>query len=554
MGPMTEDPQVLLSQFRQALVDCQRLYLDSAQFCIQQHPHLLDDAPQQFLQMMGDLHRGLLVKIYVCIVEADGRWSPQEQQLAECLFRHLWKRVLSGPALRDAVMHVSRESDQLEWSTLLQPFHQIAPLRDRVSQLETLVMRVANLIAKADGDVLPAEARSLQIIQQQIDRHLRDLPLDEPGRHEEAEQLGTQAIESIKAAGHRRSSDAGVASAAVPAEEPQLSAEQRLETALAQLDQLIGLEAVKHQVRTLTNYLKLQRQRQLRGLAQTPLSLHMVFTGNPGTGKTTVARIVGQIYGAMGVLEKGHLVETDRSGMVASYAGQTASKSAKKIDEALDGVLFIDEAYSLVAEASEDAYGHEALQTLLKRMEDDRERLVVILAGYPQPMQRLLKSNPGLISRFSTKLEFADYGPVELAQIFQRMCDKNQYVVDGPAQAKLMLGFRWLYERRDEHFGNGRLVRNTFENAIRRLANRIVSVVPLTEDLLTRIKAEDIEFAQVPEEAFDCLKGRARFVVICPGCTNTSRIRVAILGRRVKCKRCGERFTAAWGEPDEPVH
>src|SRR5438128_1209346 len=165
----------------------------------------------------------------------------------------------------------------------------------------------------------------------------------------------------------------------------------------------------------------------------------MVFTGNPGTGKTSVARIIGRIFGAMGILAKGHLIETDRSGLVASYAGQTGPKTNKKIDEALDGVLFIDEAYSLVADSSEDAYGREAVQALLKRMEDDRQRLVIILAGYPEPMDALLRSNPGLSSRFSTNLAFDDYRPSELGRIFQSLCDKNRYQVPGATQAKLLV-------------------------------------------------------------------------------------------------------------------
>ena len=174
--------------------------------------------------------------------------------------------------------------------------------------------------------------------------------------------------------------------------------------ALADLEQLIGLDRVKQEITTLTNYLNLQQHRQEASLPVQQLSLHMVFQGNPGTGKTTVARIVGRIFKSLGLLKRGHLVETDRAGMVAEYAGQTAPKTHRKIDEALDGILFIDEAYSLVASGQEDAYGHEAVQALVKRMEDDRHRLVVIIAGYPEPIDQLLHSNPGLSSRFNTQL------------------------------------------------------------------------------------------------------------------------------------------------------
>ena len=276
----------------------------------------------------------------------------------------------------------------------------------------------------------------------------------------------------------------------------------------------------------------------------------MVFAGNPGTGKTTVARIVGQILGAMGILKKGHLVETDRSGLVASYAGQTGPKTHKRVDEALDGVLFIDEAYSLISEGHEDAYGHEAVQALLKRMEDDRDRLMLILAGYTAPMERLLKSNPGLSSRCGTTLPFEDYTPGQLGRIFQLMCEKNHYKVPGPAQVRLLAGLHWLYQRRDEHFGNGRLVRDAFEGAVRRLGNRIANVTPLTKRLLTVFEPDDIDLPGcTPEQWKHLLGGSWQFQVQCGGCGKGSAVPAAYVGRRVACKPCGHRFRADWGEP-----
>ena len=187
--------------------------------------------------------------------------------------------------------------------------------------------------------------------------------------------------------------------------------EQRLAGALRELDQLIGLDAVKQRVKSFTNFLRLQQQRRDAGLSTMPISLHMAFVGNPGTGKTTVARIVGQILGALGTLKSGHVVETDRSGLVAEYAGQTAAKTNKLCDSALGGVLFIDEAYSLIDSSGDDAYGREAIQCLLKRMEDDRDSMAVILAGYSDEMEKMIRSNPGLSSRINTKIEFEDYSP-----------------------------------------------------------------------------------------------------------------------------------------------
>ncbi len=276
----------------------------------------------------------------------------------------------------------------------------------------------------------------------------------------------------------------------------------------------------------------------------------MVFKGNPGTGKTTVARIVGRIFKSLGLLRKGHLVETDRSGLVAEYAGQTGPKTNRKIDEALDGILFVDEAYSLVTPDKPDAYGAEAIQSLVKRMEDDRARLVVILAGYPDPMELLLRSNPGLSSRFNTQMLFDDYSPVDLGRIYHRLCQANAYVVPSTARAKLLLGFHWLYTCRDEHFGNGRLVRNTFENSVRRLANRVASVAPVTRELLTVLTTDDIHLEQVPDDAWQPLEdNRTRFAVTCESCGKTAHARANQLGATLKCPHCKARLMAEWGSP-----
>jgi SpoVK/Ycf46/Vps4 family AAA+-type ATPase len=277
----------------------------------------------------------------------------------------------------------------------------------------------------------------------------------------------------------------------------------------------------------------------------------MVFTGNPGTGKTTVARILGKTFGAMGVLQKGHLVETDRSGLVAEYMGQTGAKTQAKINEALDGVLFIDEAYSLVARDGQDPYGNEAVQALLKRAEDDRHRLVVILAGYPDEMESLLRTNPGLSSRFSRVLAFDDYSPLEMARIFASMCDRNRYKLAGGTRARLMLGLSELHRRRDRHFGNGRTVRNLFEQAIRRMANRIADIRELSAEQLMLLESEDVEFKELPkgmmlETADD---GPWRFRVVCPECGHTSKSRGSYLGQKVRCPKCEHDFVADWGEP-----
>jgi tellurite resistance protein len=546
-----EQFEAIQNEFRQALIDCQQLYHSAAQQCVEHHPAAVGDSPQALFELMEDLGKGLVMKIYSSVAQADRRWSREEAQLAEILFETLWNQRLSGDALREATLKVFEQGDRLRWFSLVRPFEQITVLRERIDELETIAMRLANVIAKCDGAVGESEAALLHTIEAEIRSHLRPLALADIDDEEPIDQSAVQAVQELEAdaSARRRGGPPKPAAkkAVVPDKRP---AAERLQEALSDLNNLIGLEGIKLEVATLTNVLKLQQQRLAAGLPATEMSLHMVFTGNPGTGKTSVARIIGRIYGAMGILSSGHLVETDRSGLIAQYAGQTGPKTNKKIDEALDGVLFIDEAYSLVADAGEDAYGHEAIQALLKRMEDDRHRLVVVLAGYPEPMSGLLRSNPGLLSRFSTTLAFEDYRPGELGHIFQSLADKSRYQVPGPTQAKLLVGFRWLYQQRDEHFGNGRTARNVFEHAIRRLANRIAGVAPLTKELLTVIQPADIEFADVPaEELRRAIDDSQRFLVVCPGCKGQSRIRASYLGTPVKCKACGHQFTPSWGEP-----
>lgn len=264
------------------------------------------------------------------------------------------------------------------------------------------------------------------------------------------------------------------------------------EEALAELDELIGLEPVKEEVRKFANYVRVSKQREAAGLKVAPVSYHMVFTGNPGTGKTTVARIMAKIYRSLGILEKGHLVETDRSGLVGQYMGETAVKTNAKIDEALDGVLFVDEAYALASESGRD-YGHEAIATLLKRMEDDRDRLVVIVAGYTKEMKGFIEDNSGLKSRFNRYIEFPDYTAAELAAMFRLNVRKNQYALSEEAEARLDGAMEEWTRGRDRNFGNGRWVRNLFEKAVERQAMRLGARedVPSREELMT-LTPEDL--------------------------------------------------------------
>ena len=266
-----------------------------------------------------------------------------------------------------------------------------------------------------------------------------------------------------------------------------------------ELEDLIGLDNVKQEVKSLANFVKLQKQRQEKGMKTPKMSYHLVFTGSPGTGKTTVARIVARIYKDLGILKKGHTVETDRSGLVAEYVGQTAVKTNAIVDSALNGVLFIDEAYALVPESAGSDYGQEAISTLLKRMEDDRDKLVVIIAGYTNEMKRFIDSNPGLQSRFNRYINFPDYSAKELVRIFHMYMKKNQYTISDEADEMLKEQLDYAVEHKDRNFGNARYVRNVFEKSIQMQANRLEGRTNLSDRQLTEITASDIEkaFAQV---------------------------------------------------------
>ncbi|MCR4690753.1 MAG: AAA family ATPase [Lachnospiraceae bacterium] len=258
-----------------------------------------------------------------------------------------------------------------------------------------------------------------------------------------------------------------------------------------ELMELIGLEPVKNEVQSLINLLRVQRMRQKKGLKNPDTSRHMVFLGNPGTGKTTVARIVAKIYHALGFLERGHLVECDRSGLVKGYVGQTAIRVKEVVEEARGGVLFIDEAYALTVGCGENDYGQEAVSTLLKAMEDYRSELVVIVAGYPDEMDEFLSSNPGLRSRFNRFLNFKDYSPGEQFEILEFMCKKQDYELASEDKDRIRSYLERRMANAPVNFANARDIRNLLENAIMRQASRVISLyAPTTEDLL-RLTAED---------------------------------------------------------------
>jgi hypothetical protein len=350
---------------------------------------------------------------------------------------------------------------------------------------------------------------------------------------------GDPPLVKVQAAGGEPAAAQAPAAPEAPPAPPPLS----LDELMAKLHKLVGLEKVKKEVETLTNLVRINKMRQERKLPVPPLSLHMAFTGNPGTGKTTVARLLAQIFRAIGVLEKGHLVETDRSGLVAGYVGQTAIKVHEKVTEAMGGMLFIDEAYAL-ATGDEEDFGREAVDTLVKLIEDHRDKFIVVVAGYPAPMQKFLDSNPGLRSRFNRFIHFDDYTPDELFKIMERMCGEHGYKLQPSAAQFIQWLLSRMHEKRGENFANGRDVRNIFEQALAQQANRVGPMQNPSDEELCSLVAEDVPghaeylayldhvastMTEVPcrycKEMMRVPRGQGSFKTTCPNCGEVTKVR-----------------------------
>lgn len=423
--------------------------------------------------------QGCLLRIGV----SDGSLSPEELYFISALpdefdevcarnrgYKRFIKLITVESFEANAAQFYNFDKTPMFLETLTEDFSE-APMLVR-SNLQIIF----NAFIAIDGAFSEKEADVALEILDKIDDGSKDYVPDVP-REEDSEEP-------------KNSSKAHDKGTVIPKPEIVVEGEE-LEDALKELNDLIGLDGVKQEVLACINLLRINNMRKSKGLPELQTSNHMVFTGHPGTGKTTVARIMAKIYKSLGVVSKGQLVETDRAGLVAGYMGQTALKTAQVIKKAKGGVLFIDEAYSLSSEEGSNDYGKEAIDTLVKGMEDYRDDLVVIVAGYVDEMKKFINMNPGLRSRFNKYINFVDYSAEEMLEIFRRQCEKTQFILSDEAASAALEYFRRNQD--DPTFGNARGVRNFFDRVVMAQATRILTLSNPSEVEFRTIKQEDIQ-------------------------------------------------------------
>lgn len=424
---------------------------------------------------VGRLRSDVVVDAYnlACgFIDADERHTDDELWALISTFGHRMPTQLgrAAPAdLREAGLLIGRRSALDDPSALLDVLVRAdaSDGGDRAVRYARLGAQIGHVVAAIDLLSTRSELEAIDGFRAMVHRAIGTVPVPRLGGNDGSQSGGV---------------DQDVATDALPPA-------RDLDDLLDELDALIGLEEVKREVRLVANLLSVERIRQERGLPVVDQSRHLIFTGNPGTGKTTVARLLAQIYRTLGVVERGHLVETDRVGLVAGFVGQTAKRVVDAFDQADQGVLLIDEAYSL-ARGGENDFGREAIDTMVKLVEDRRDRVVIILAGYPDEMATLVDTNPGMESRFPRTIHFPDYSNDELLAIVESLGQQGRYHLDEPARAAVQA---WLVAQpRDQGFGNGRLARNLFEQAVANQASRLVAIDNPSDDQLTTLTSADI--------------------------------------------------------------
>ena len=385
-------------------------------------------------------------------------FSAQDDEFLRTLVRCTHVAVpASEGSLYDALKHLlERDSGSIHLCLprLVTVMPQSSPI---YIDMRVGLFALATMAARLDGIVEEGELQTWKWMEQVLPEEIESPPL-EPDTDLTPDPMNSNDLNFTdpQGGGPRKRADA---------KDEQLSPFQDMLKAVAEIKTLVGLLPVKEELQKFINVVRISKQREKQGLDPLFVSMHMVFTGNPGTGKTTVARLVGRILRGLEMLPKGHVVEVDRSQLIAEYVGQTATKTLAACNSALDGILFIDEAYSLAAGGGQD-YGREAIETLLKFMEDHRDRMAVIVAGYTGRMREFIDQNPGLQSRFNRYVEFPDYSPEDLSEILQRMAAAKGYAFEPEARELANSAFASLYKRKDERFGNARTVRNFFERTV----------------------------------------------------------------------------------------